>query len=246
MISLCAASPASPANGRPGAGRGIRKGVVPWAALGLEKKLYAGGLDLFRRLHDVWLTLVLMLAAGGGSRSSDRTGLLSHCAFEDSIANPPLPQNMRRAHGGSATQISCASIAQSQAAAHHGILCCRRQEPLPSQRREQRLERPSYLSMPNDAAQGFTLEWLRWYNGRYINQREVAANRGSQDLPRRHWVLEGRIGISFCPWELVRGFSGWDVVHLWGDQHPNKSLTCLSRIRRTEEIGMIDGTDGRA
>ena len=68
MISLCAASPA---NGRPGAGRGIRKGVVPWAALGLEKKLYASGLDLFRRLHDVWLTLVDFGAdAGRGGRFS--------------------------------------------------------------------------------------------------------------------------------------------------------------------------------
>jgi hypothetical protein len=168
--------------------------------------------------------------------------------FEDSIANPPLPQNMRRAHGGSANQISCASIAQSQAAARHGIPCCRRQEPLLSQRRKQKLEqwKDSYLSMPNHAAWGFTLEWPRWHNGRHIKQREVAANRRSQGLPRRHWVLEGRIGISFCPRGLVRWFSGWDVAHVWGDQHQKKSLFCLSRIRRTAGIDMIDGIDGRA
>jgi hypothetical protein len=116
--------------------------------------------------------------------------------------------------------------------------CCRSDE--------NRSWKDSYLSMPNHAAWGFTLGWPRWHNGRHIKQREVAANRRSQGLPRRHWVLEGRIGISFCPRGLVRWFSGWDVAHVWGDQHQKKSLFCLSRIRRTEEIDMIDGIDGRA
>jgi hypothetical protein len=184
--------------------------------------------------------VVVMLVEKGGARLSDEPGSLSQGRLKTSIANPPSPQNMRRAHRRTIhlqqpqqtcthplpTQISCAAKLPN------------RKQVLPTEfddavAKNHRCRIDVYSScQPPGAPMAQCLSMSpgpshsrgRAAAGRYIKlpQFAVRLRTRSQDRPRCHLILEALASHS------VRGGPGERVLSMvlctsGAPKHPSSS-----------------------